>query len=521
MVEKVTEKHRRMRSRGWALLMLLFAGLWATPALANNEDFLTQQVCLDSGGIPTSGDPGVLGGCPGGGHRHLLPGEPLPYHKIDMLGAQISDSFPILDAFGSSKAVQTYYFLNDALADPRFPNDMPHFNPTHGGYNIIGSNAGWMYFRGTFDQSGGWQPWWTSNCQAQGWLLAPNTTAALTYGVAASPTKMYPQCPGTVGVVASSVEWDHHNYTYATLKTLDTLVSFHFASDGTNGYWGPLEAVYLTKEYGVTRFEAWAPDTGQSAPNLTAACPYVSNTATIHGIAYKMMDCRDWSTVVPASTPWDPDGRSPVDANVLTWPVDPLYDGVNLLLNTHAGGPYVNNGSPACDIAYWQRDNTVATLDWAWDGDANSPFNTVSTTGNCTLRWSTPGPIVASTGARLFQTANIAAGSGGSYNFGAMLWAPFLENGTSVEVEVKLEQATCNGGALPSTSMTATVSNIPATFAKDAWINIHACSLKLSFYPKSIGTVHEVAGAWIKPMDVNNNGLPECTGGSGQPVICQ
>lgn len=488
-----------MRSAFSGLFWLLSLAL-ALPAIAQAQvptEFLTQQVCL-SGGTVTNADPVT---CPGS-RRHLNVGEALPYHKIDLYGSQISDSFPIADLRGITQAVQTYFFTSSINADPRFPN-MVYFDAAHGGYNILGADGDNLFFRGTYDPSGGWQPWWTSDCKAKGWLIAPNTSAAFSPGSMASPTKMYPSCPGTVTVTPSSVEWAYAQFTYATSKQLYSIVSTHFASDGTAGYWGPAEITYLTREYGVTRWEAWSLDQPANYTIVTAQCPGVSYSKTMHGATYYMVDCRDWSTVTTSYAPWDPAGHSPGsglgDANAMVWPVDPLYTSWNWLENTHVGGPYTNNGGTGCIVGPWDRINSPDVLNWAWDSATPSPFNTSTTTGNCTLIWSTPS---AGGGQALYQRIQITPGGTGQVSFGAMLWAPGFTTGTAPQVTVRLFQNAANGSLISYTDISANLSGHPTTFDSSFTLNAATKFLTLTFYPWKANTNYEMTGAWIAPKEL-------------------
>lgn len=454
-------------------------------------DYLVQKICLNASGGVTSNDPV---GC-AHATRKLQIGEALPYHKTDFLGLQISDSYPIADRNGISKAVQTYFFTANLNTDPRFPN-MPHFYPYAGGYNIVGADASYIYFRGTFDQSGGWQPWWTSNCQAKGWLQFPNSSGALSYGSAASPTQYYPSCPGAINTAASTVEWNRYNFTYATGKTLDSLAGYHFAP----GY-GALEINYYTQQYGVTRWEAWIPGTNQTPQGIKNQCPNVAYNAVFHGTQFYMADCRDWSKISPLTTFWDPDGASPSDPYNLIWQVDPLYNSQNLLKNTWIGGPYTNYGSPQCSTVNWNRINTPAVVNWVWDPTPPSTPSTsapFTTHGNCALRFSTP---AAFGGQAIYQQVNIAAGGNGTHTFGAMLWAPYWHTGqTKPLITLAVIQRDSSGGLLDSVQFNAHQTNLPAYFAATFQMNPATTSLTFTIYPKTPNTEFEITGAWAAKM---------------------
>jgi hypothetical protein len=375
-----------------------------TPALAvNTTDYLIQMVCANnSTNVAQNGDPVS---CPSGTTaRKLMVGEALPYHKVDLGGYQYSDSFPINDANGVSLGVQTYVFTDE------IPTFGDKFNAAHGGYNIIGADSNYVFFRGTFDPSGGWQPWWTSSCAAKGWLLFPNTTAPLSYGGTASPTTNQPDCvTSTTNTVAATVEWDSDSVTYAAGQTLDSLIVFAYAPS-----YGAIEVNYFTKEYGVTRWEAWKLGTGTTPAGTQAQCPNWTYSISLHGNNYYMYDCRDWSTLVQLGSPWQPTAVNST-THEATWPVDPLYTSVNLLKNTHIGGAYAANGGTSCATTSWNRTSTT-NLSWAWDTTSGTPFYTPA--GNCLLGFSS-----STAGQSIYQTVSAGSGSS-SFSYGTMLWSP-------------------------------------------------------------------------------------------------
>lgn len=467
-----------------------------TAAAQNVTDYMTQQVCVDTNGVALAVDPTT---CVVSSRRHLKIGEALPYHKIDLGGYQISDSYPIqTDALAPVRAVQTYFYVpqvgyTDPTLDPRF-GGQPYFNPLHGGYNILGSDGTWLSYDGTYDPAGGWQPWWTADCRPAGWRLVPGGVPPSGYGSDVSPTMSYPDCVGSVPVSASTVEWNHYNVTYAPGKTLDTLVSFHFAE----GY-GPAEVTYLTKEYGVTRWEAWIPGTGPTSSGTMGQCPNSLYSATLHGKQFYLFDCHQWTNIVTNLGPWDPKGRAANDPAILSFPVDPLYTSRNLLTNTHVGGSYGPGGVTGCIVNGWDRVNDPTVLNWAWDSKPSTPTAPWPFTNgyNCTLIWATPGPIGNQS---LFQQVSINPGSTGTYTFGAMLWSPDLASSAPpVPVTIQVVQRNSSNTVIATTNLTANLTGIPATFGGSFQLNSAATSLTLAFRPTVANVLHEITGAWIAP----------------------
>ncbi|MCA3717855.1 MAG: hypothetical protein IM674_06360, partial [Brevundimonas sp.] len=185
------------RAALFGLACLGLTGCAADPVRSQTfdpTDFLIQMVCVDEADRPIFADPTACLDR----RRKLRPGEPLPYHKVDVGGYQVSDSFPVQDPdarnFGSETlAVQTYFFTDAWDLDPAFPRQV-RLDPARGGYNIMGANAEWVAFLGTSDPGAFWQPWWRPDCELGGWRLFPNSEQARRGGEAASPTTFAPNC---------------------------------------------------------------------------------------------------------------------------------------------------------------------------------------------------------------------------------------------------------------------------------------------------------------------------------------
>lgn len=172
-----------------------------------------------------------------------------------------------------------------------------------------------------------------------------------------------------------------------------------------------METNYFTREYGVTRWEAWRPGEGLTPKFLATRCPISTYQTTFHGKALSMVDCRTWATLArPETGNWDPDGTSTNDPSIPSFSIDPLYTSKNLLTNTHVGGPYEPEGSFRCDERGWSAVNDPAPLVLGvvetppWNGN-----------GDC-LRTITAALIPAGG-----YTQTIDAPPAGIYRFGASL----------------------------------------------------------------------------------------------------
>ncbi|MBJ7485256.1 hypothetical protein [Brevundimonas sp.] len=469
-------------------LITLLAGCSPSYTRAQSSpptDYLIQMVCVDAADTPIFADPVD---CPGS-RRKLRIGEPLPYHKIDVGGFQISDSYPVADANGLTLGVQSYFFTDAFDDDPAFPNQV-HHDPARGGYNIIGADEEFVFFRGTSDPGAYWQPWWTPDCRAQGWLLFPNDHRALRSGEAASPATFAPGCEGRIRTNASTVEW---RYVAAQpfvvdpadpsrTRTLASIVVRHFSA----GY-GSMETNYFTREYGVTRWEAWRPGRGLTLEALKPRCPGGPYEARFHGRTFSMVDCRTWTAVVqPAGGLWDPDGASAVDPTIRTFPVDPLYTGRNLLENTHVGGPYEPEGSYACNEQGWTPTRAPAPLT---PGTLDGP--PWSANGNC-LR-----TILAESVPAGAYGQTIDAPPPGDYRFGVSLFAPDLATGQTASAEVRLAQRDLAGGEVAVQRLQATIQSRYRTFEGEVKRDPRAATFTFEVSPVTAGIRMAVTGAYI------------------------
>lgn len=450
--------------------------------------FLIQMVCVDAADRPVFADPVA---CPDR-RRKLRPREPLPYHKLDVGGYQISDSFPVDDPNGLTIGVQTYFFTDAFDLDPAFPGHV-RLDPARGGYNIMGATGDWVAFLGTSDPGAYWQPWWRPDCALGGWRLFPNGADAFEGGEAASPTTFAPGCEGRIRTSAATVEWDFvpaHPYVVdpadaTKTRRLDSLRVRHFAA----GH-GSMESNWFTREYGATRWEAWRAGTGLTPGFLRDRCPASTYDATFHGRSFSMVDCRTWTTLVrPAGGTWDPDGTSDLDPTIRTFPVDPLYTTGNLLMNTHVGGPYVPDGSFSCDGRGWDSEGDAAEL--VLGEMTGPPWNA---NGSCMRTIRALSLPVADYG----QT--IDAPAPGDHRFGASLFAPSLARGQGARAEIVVIQRDARGRTLATDRLRVQVIDRFRTFEGRLAVVAGAAELRLSIRPLTVGAELAVTGAWLAQM---------------------
>lgn len=478
----------RAAGLAWLGLLVLLTGCAPSQSAAQSDpptDYLIQMVCVDAADQAVFGDPAECLDS----RRKLRIGEPLPYHKVDVGGYQISDSYPIAGANGLSLGVQSYFFTDAFNLDPAFPNQV-HYDPARGGYNIMGADEDFVFFRGTSDPGAYWQPWWTPDCEARGWLLYPNDRRAFRSGNAPSPATFAPGCDTSIRTNASTVEWrfiPDQPYVVDTAepsrtRRLDTILVRHFSA----GY-GSMETNYFTREYGATRWEAWRPGEGLTPEFLRTRCPASTYQTRFHGKIFSMVDCRTWTTLVrPTGGAWDPDGASSQDPTLRTFPVDPLYTSENLLTNTHVGGPYEPDGSFTCDERGWRATHDPAPLTPGvvsiapWNGN-----------GNC-LR-----TIMAESVPAGAYGQTIEAPTPGDYRFGVSLFAPDLVVGQTTSVEVRVIQQNAQGAVVASREIEVFVINRYRSYEGQLRVVDGASTITLAVAPVQAGIAIAVTGALI------------------------
>jgi hypothetical protein len=314
------------------------APLVAAPEVIS--DFLIQNVCLDILGTvleavsPIEGD----GRC--AAQRDLVPGENLPYHKHDHpspgdraavpRGYQRHDSYPVETA--SFGRVVEHSFDFGAGEGRRFGV----FDAGRGdGGDITVSSPNGASFAATEDGGGGFQLFVGPDCHGRvspAGLLDSWVIALLDPGRAASPQGQtvarladlkegrQENCP--VRFNAAFTRWYTSPVRYRAAAgqgapvILTTLISEHYGGERPEGA-DHVERFYFTRELGSTRWERWQNLTHSrsfSADRLAktaldmASSGRCSNQQPPEGGEFVMVDCREWTLIVP---PDDPAGDRP------------------------------------------------------------------------------------------------------------------------------------------------------------------------------------------------------------------
>jgi hypothetical protein len=310
----------------------LTSDIVARPAII--RDFMIQNVCLDARGAvlagvsPADDNPACVE------QRDLQPGETLPYHKHDHpspeqragapLGYQRHDSFPVETA-GLGPVVE-HSFDFGAGEGRRFGV----FDRGSDGGDITVLSPGRASIAATEDGGRGFQLF-VGECEG------PVTPAALTHSwivVEFDPDRAAPlqgatiarlkdltaadqqTCP--VRLNAAFTSWRVASFRYHAAPgqdgplTLPTLISDHYggARRDTADH---VERFYFTRELGSTRWERWqnaggnrqfsAARIAELAKTLAASGRCSAAEPPGGGAPLVMVDCREWTRIVPAADP--------------------------------------------------------------------------------------------------------------------------------------------------------------------------------------------------------------------------
>ncbi len=284
----------------------------ADPAWQPVWDFLVQSVCADGQGRAMAGASPV--GC--ARPRKLRLGEPLPYHKRDWpnvsdrarypSGYQQSDAQPIMTALGPA-VLHTYDFGDGGRVfgqlDAGDGGQVVFFTPNSAAIGV------------TEDGGAGLQLFIGPACTpVDSWVVVDRSFLAQPLGeTVARLIRRLDRCPDRLN--QAYTRWRVLPFEFRTSErgqagrlVAPTLVSEHFDGGAVDGA-RAMERMYFTTALGYTRWEAWrnlvVRDRGEDRREAAALIASGRCGPTLPGLSpgWVMVDCREWTQIVPAAAP--------------------------------------------------------------------------------------------------------------------------------------------------------------------------------------------------------------------------
>lgn len=291
-------------------------------------DYVIQDVCVDGSGNPIVGDPAT---CPS--HRNLRIGEKIPYLRTDVDTANGNATYEAVWSFPvPSAGDMTLRIMNAKSNQGEFSSSYVfNFSLSRDGYDLMDTyGPNFSYIRtsdgGCFDQKISQ----SASERQNGWIAFPETggSGLSVHGIII--TALSPNAPAGCGGAGSGAEdvWNPPvPVTYESLKTLSTIVSYHFAASDLTLKNNALERSFFTREYGFSRWEAWIPTSRCLDPSFAGSpasrghpeycSPSAANyplrgrcspgiipaTASWGNQSWVRIDCRDSTHYIPLTTP--------------------------------------------------------------------------------------------------------------------------------------------------------------------------------------------------------------------------
>jgi len=296
------------------------------------RDFMIQNVCLDESGAvleavsPIDGDRRCIR------QRDLRPGEKLPYHKHDLpatrdraaapSGYQRHDSFPVETAHFGTVIEHSFDFGGGG-------RQFGVFDAGRGdGGDITLLSPQTVSFAATEDGGAGFQLFAGEECRervdaaalARSWIIALLTPNQPLRGeTVARLADLRPgrqsDCPARFS--AAFTHWYVQPITYRTADgqgsplILTTLVSEHYGGEHPVAA-DHVERFYFTRELGSTRWERWQnlshsrdfreDQLTRAATALALSGRCSKSDMPSGGAPLVMIDCREWTSIVPPDT---------------------------------------------------------------------------------------------------------------------------------------------------------------------------------------------------------------------------
>jgi len=300
------------------------------------RDFMIQDVCLDALGSVLGGVSPIDGDRRCVVRRDLLPGENLPYHKHDHpapheragapRGYQRHDSFPVETA--SFGMVIEHSFDFGAGGGRRF-GVFDAERGDGGDVTVLSANA--ASIAATEDGGGGFQLFVGAGCHDQvgagglsdSWIIAlidPRRAAPLEGQTVARLNDLkvghQSNCPARLNAAFTRwyVQLTHYRSADAQGNpvALTTFISEHYGGENPESA-DHVERFYFTRELGSTRWERWqnlshsrdfsTDQLTRAASDLAASGRCVKADAPKGDTDFVMVDCREWTLIVPPDQP--------------------------------------------------------------------------------------------------------------------------------------------------------------------------------------------------------------------------
>jgi hypothetical protein len=339
---KLLRKRWRAAATGVALIAVAATAL-APVAVARSRSpdelmsFLVQSVCLDAGGQIQRGLP-IDAGCLL--RRAQSDRDVATYRKYDWpnsneavrrpLGYQASDSV-IMRRGGRTFVEQTFDFGDEKRTFGRFDAGLGD------GGQVVVLVDGWASAIMTEDGNDGIQYFTGPGCRtsetragALSWLFFNSSIARGQWGSTVAQLnkgRLISECPTTFNAALTRYRADTIYVPFRipdkserlaeTIRPVDVIISEHYGGEQMTSA-DHLERFYFARDLGLIRWERWE---NFAAPKPTALVHVVKEFAqtgrcrpwaysTAAGPQWQMIDCRNWTTLVP-STRWsvgDSDG---------------------------------------------------------------------------------------------------------------------------------------------------------------------------------------------------------------------
>lgn len=368
--------------------------------------WLLKSVCVDSHDHVLAGvDP--YGGCPAGSMiRKMRIDDPMPYRGEAQTVNLFRDVLaPIRLLDGSTAAVIAFDWQ---------PLNQYNLYAGSDGYDVFGVKDGWVSGFNTQDGGAYGQTFMQANCTlGDGWILFPSTnflidgTSSINYmgNHWLQDAQNFPgKCP-SMNPYPILTTWKHiKNYSFGGIngtptKTMDTLVSY----DGNEGH---VEVFYFTREYGMTRWEAYQPvSQGYAADTNDCSGPA---TMTYKGVNFTRVACVDPLKII-----------APASAVGPVWPVEDI----NLLQHSHFDTAGDGDWTAGDLVGIWYRGGKSKEgnlINWTWGNSRATSDLRESTTGPSYIGTNCGGTCTGQYVQELYQEIPINKFiSNGMYAYGA------------------------------------------------------------------------------------------------------